>query len=642
MGKISGTAFGGRQPIVGAEIFVFAASTGGYGGSGITASTSNASFSLLTAQTGTTQDKAVGSITLNDYYATTSATGNFSLTGDYTCTQGTQVYLYSKGGNSGAGVNSAVTLMALLGTCPSTGTMAALVPFVNMNELTTVAAAYSAAGFATDPLHIGSTGSTLAQTGLANAFANSAQMVAIGGGGGPAGGGSALANTPGTGTNGGTGVVPQSELNTLADILAACVNSVGASSPACSALFGYATSDGTTGGTAPTDTATAAVNIAHHPAANVTGLFNIQPASGQPYLPALSAAPSDWSVNLSFADAFLAQTSTGGSTSPRAIAVDASGNIWYANPYQGNGTNTYGTYGLHKFSPLGVPGNSTGYNLGGYYFTQVAVDASSSNVWLSAHGNAVTSFNIAAGTHTIYSEPSISVNGTATYPVFTDLEFDGSGNLWGSDKNIPSLYEINPSNGAVVATTQGNNLATSWSVAIEPGAAGNVWVANTGNGYASLFTNADVAVTSFTNTKLYPGSGSAIDAGGNFWVASAYCGCYTKIAAGGGSGTTYAFGGGEDDVAIDGGNNVWGSDRNLGTIYGFTNTGTALTGANGLKVPYTGSTAVQPDSIAIDGSGNVWYSTFNSNTLREDVGAAVPVVTPTAYAVANSTLGTRP
>ena len=77
--------------------------------------------------------------------------------------------------------------------------------------------------------------------------------------------------------------------NTLANILAACVNTPGTTS-ACSTLFTNALPGGTTG-TQPTDTATAAIDIAHNPAANITALYGLATAN-PPFSPALSAQPN--------------------------------------------------------------------------------------------------------------------------------------------------------------------------------------------------------------------------------------------------------------------------------------------------------------------------------------------------------------
>jgi len=48
-----------------------------------------------------------------------------------------------------------------------------------------------------------------------------------------------------------------------------------------------------------------------------------------------------------------------------------------------------------------------------------------------------------------------------------------------------------------------------------------------------------------------------------------------------------------------------------------------------------------PNGIAVDGSGNVWVANGSNNAV-ELIGAATPVVTPIAVALANNTLGARP
>jgi hypothetical protein len=131
-----GKVFGGQQPISGARVYLFAANTTGYGGPGIAPSTANASISLLNAG-GAVQTDSTGS------YVTTDSGGNFSITGDYTCTANTQIYLYALGGNAGSGANSAAGLLAALGNCPGTGNFIAGMPFISVNEVSTIAAAYA-------------------------------------------------------------------------------------------------------------------------------------------------------------------------------------------------------------------------------------------------------------------------------------------------------------------------------------------------------------------------------------------------------------------------------------------------------------------------------------------------------------------
>ena len=199
---LQGLVNGGRaQAIVGARVYVLQVNTTGYG---------SPSLSLLTSATGNPSD-SIG------YYALTGEYGGFSIAGDYTCTSGHQVYLYVRGGNSGGnGANSSIGLMASLGVCPAAGNFTSTQPFVFVNEVTTVAAAYAMVDVTTDPTHASGSGVPVAATGVANA----ANLVRVATG---------LANA--TLPSDPDAKVPQSKINTLANILSACINTNGPTSP---------------------------------------------------------------------------------------------------------------------------------------------------------------------------------------------------------------------------------------------------------------------------------------------------------------------------------------------------------------------------------------------------------------------------
>jgi hypothetical protein len=266
---LAGMVHGGEAPIAGAQLYLYAANTSGTWPAGY----SNASVSLLTSATGNPPDAN------GNYYVTSNASGTWSITGDYTCpSANTQVYLYSIGGNPGlaSGPNPNAGLLAGLGSC---GSLSAAT-FVIVNEVSTIATAYAIAGYATDALHVSSPSDSLALQGLANAFAAipNLEFEII-----PNYWGTAIVTTPA-----GNGAVPQAEINTLANILGACVQTAGPSSTACTTLF----SNSMNGTTPPTDTATAAINIAHNPGANVSTLFGLQ-SSFADFLPHLAAKPND-------------------------------------------------------------------------------------------------------------------------------------------------------------------------------------------------------------------------------------------------------------------------------------------------------------------------------------------------------------
>jgi len=273
--RLAGTVHGGQQPIVGARVYLLAANTAN------TFDPGSPSTPVADGQTSlpVLNYAAVGNVgdTIGPY-VTTDANGGFTLTGDYSCTPGTQVYLYAQGGNPGAGDNSAAALMAVLGTCPGGGNFLGSIPFISVNEVSTVAAAYAMADFAMDPTHVWSTGTTPAQSGIATAFGNAANLANLGTG-------AAL-----------TSPAPQTEINTLANILAACINSTGFESSSCSVLFNNAQSAGSSG-VYPTNTAMAAINIAHNPLSNVASLYTLASAT-PPFAPSLTSQPNDFTIPL--------------------------------------------------------------------------------------------------------------------------------------------------------------------------------------------------------------------------------------------------------------------------------------------------------------------------------------------------------
>jgi hypothetical protein len=620
---IHGVLHGGQQPVSGAHIYLFAPNTTGYGGNGIAASSLNASLSMLNSSVTTNNPTNSGTDSNGNYYVTTDATGNFSISSDYSCATGyTQsgatstvltgsqpVYLYAVGGNPGpsAAANSYAGFMASLGPCSGLGSSTT----VFMNEVTTVAMAYAVSGFATDATHISSSGTALALTGINNAFANTTNLVNLTTG-------NALATTPN-----GNGTVPQAELYTLANILATCVNSDPSNSSQCSTLTGAATSTGASGGTVPSDTATAAINIAHYPISNVSTLYNL-PNGVNAFGGGLtgSTPPNDFTITLAFSGGGLSYAP---GNEPHGLAIDGSGNAWSVF--------TGGSNALSEFSPLGVPANASGYSIGVYGMHSVALDADSSHVWIANVANSsVVEFTISGATSATYTPSGI-------YEPL-DVELDGSGNAWVSDSSSNGVLKLNSSGVLQGSAIQGNGLLEPVSIAIEPGAAGNVWLSNLHASDVSVFTNSGTALYDDTNGGVADAAGSAIDSTGNIWFANTSNQNVSKLSSDGSSGSSFSVGASvKDALAIDGAGNVWITDNNTkNALFELNNSGTSLSGNNGF-VPAYGA----PDALAIDGSGDVWYSDVASPPrLLEVIGAAVPVVTPIAYGVANSMLGTRP
>lgn len=200
---LTGMVHDGQQPIVGAAVNLYAAGTSGYG---------TGASSLL--------DGAAA--------VTTDSSGKFSMTNDVTCpSANAQVYIVAQGGSVGSSSNSQSMLMSALGSCSNlgNGTVA------NVNEASTVAAVYALAQFMTPGSTIVGTSSTNV-TGLVNAFSTVGNLI-------DSSSGSVQTTTPA-----GNGTVPQTTINTLANIVAACVDSK--VDAVCQQFFSLATPPGGT------------------------------------------------------------------------------------------------------------------------------------------------------------------------------------------------------------------------------------------------------------------------------------------------------------------------------------------------------------------------------------------------------------
>jgi len=413
---IKGRVMGGQQPVAFGSVQLWATSATGYG------TQSTALISTSTTTVGTTTP------------VTTDSGGNFVITGDFTCptTATTPVYLTITGGNPGNGggvVNNNLALMAALGPCNNLTN----IPYVNVNELTTVASVWALAPFMTALDHIG-TSSTNAP-GLANAFAAVNKVVNIGSG---AVGGPAL-------PSGAT--LPVDEINGLADILSVCVNSIGGTDndgSGCGTLFHNAKP----GSTAPTDTITAAMNIAQNPALNVVALYGLIPGTGAVFSTSLTQ-PNAWTIAINYTG--------GGLKSPQSVATDASGNVWSANA---------GNSSVTKLSSTGAAISGTsGFTAGSIYQpTYVATDASG-NAWVANANNSGTP-SITKLSSDGSSGTQITGNGLSTPK---SISFDSLGNAWvansGTSSNSVSAFT---STGTAIANHTGGGITAPVGIAVNP------------------------------------------------------------------------------------------------------------------------------------------------------------------------------
>jgi hypothetical protein len=618
---------GGQFPIKGAEIYLLAASPQGYG---------HQSVSLITSS-----PNPPG---INGWnYVLTDGSGGFDIPSGATtnnCSPGQTVYLYSYSGdafdqNGTSNLNTASGLMAVLGQCGSSNSISPALPSsIQMNEVTTVAAAYALAGFATDARDIGSTGSSLALTGLKNAALNARSMVDLTTG---------LVADPAP-----AGVTfPTALIYTIADVLAACINSQNSNTTACTDLMSYETYNGTK----PADTASAAINMAHQPGANVYNTWQLS-LSSPPFSGNITtvAGPSDFALGIGY--------SAGGLTAPTAIAIDASGNAWVTDDLSGTG-------GLIELGPQGTALTTTGgYNCSG------ALNAPSSlalglsgtqTAWVaSSSQGTVTGVPYGGGTCLTVSPPTSGCKGAGLWCIPIGIAVNTS--LYVLDNGSATLDQFDSDGNHIFrwpdpSASEYNNVTFSFPTAVAVDSAGLIWVTDLGGpGNPNFdYASGDNINVAFPSAPF--GNGSDVVAIGlhqNEWVADS------------GSDSVFLFGatgtqvdntftdpaGGIDDpvaMATDGVGNAWiandGGGPDFPAIAEMAADGSAAISPNGEG--YTGNGLITntsvPTGIAVDPSGNVWVSIqFDSSQVFEFIGLAAPTVTPLANAAVDNTIATEP
>jgi streptogramin lyase len=516
-----------------------------------------------------------------------------------------------------SGVNSASGMLAALGACPAAGHFPASTN-VGINEVSTIATAYAVSGFATDATHISSSGTTLAATDIANAFANVSNLEGLSTG-------AALDTTPA-----GNGTVPSNVIDTLADILATCVNASDAAPAPCASLFGYALNNASTPA-APTETATAAINIAHNPGNNVSSLFKLITGIAGPF-PGLRVAPNDFTIAINFSASL--------GVEPNDLAIDSGGDVWITDTANNR---------IVELSPLGAVKSGNGYIAGGdILFPFIIAIDTSGNAWVANYINPnstvtelTSSGALAAGTG------NFTGNGLS---IPTGLAIDGNNNVWVANNLTASVTEI--SNTGTTPTV--NNYPVPYTLGMAIDTADHPWISCSGTSLQSGLLFEELS-TSGSIINSAPGRGGtdldvpkdiAFDASGDAWFVDPYTTNVIEEASTGGypplSGYFgYAQGAftGPTGIAVDGGGNVWVSDYLGAQIVELSQAGNVISPAGG----FTSNTAiVGPFSVVPDGSGNLWTISWGSLNVVEFIGLSTPVVTPLAYGVKTSSLGSRP
>ena len=636
---LSGKVHGGNQPVIGATVTLW------FAGQGLTGSTA--------IKAATTTTDSTGSFS----FSKDTLGGHDGTTPNWSCPSGGSplVYVLSQGGNTqNNGVatqnNAAASFIALYGDCSVINGS----NFVYMSEVTTVATMATVSQFfnpADDTLKADSTGQQrLIMLNLPNTVAILADAA------------TGLANTSKTipaATNGSiaagvalTATPEAAKINTLANIISSCINGADATATACGTLFSAAAppipnTTNLNGGAFPTatDTLQALYYIFTNPSnsntTNLSNLFGLQPAVGAPYSPALSAAPTDWGIGVSYASA--SACSTGNFiSSPTDINIDSLDNVWFGNAQTGGNLSAISAAGAPLFCVNFDSGASaTGGTIDAY---TPSTNVYNPNVWF-------------AGPSTMYRY-NPNTRATLAFPVgVTPLAItaDGAGNVYftavagttGSLYILPAGASTTTAVAPVqISNTVGPNpvrLMADNTSATPKTTPGNIWVSSGSTFVSQVSLSAAAGNLNGWITTPFTTSGNSyglsISSAGNIFTSGD-----TSITMLQRNGTSWTTGGGfpytgtaginvPTGISIDGRQNTWIPNSGNSSISEISFFGpNSLSPSTGFQKDPTFLNASK--ALAVDQAGNVWVAGTGNSFVTEIVGGAVPIYQPFAVGIA--------
>lgn len=457
----------------------------------------NSTVTLWAAGTGATKQLA---------QVRSGADGRFTLTAPSTPAD-SSLYLVAQGGqpaaNKAVGNNPAIALMSVLGSKLPTE--------VTINEMTTVASVWTNSQF------LNGTAIHGPALGLRIAAGNVPNLVGL--------------------KTGGLGQVIQDPLNssqtatlatfnTLANLLAGCVTRVHAD--ACNKLFDVATPPG---GVAPTDTLTAAQNIARNPSNQAHEIFALLDAfypvpAGKrlrpaPFIPYLSFAPPAWTLSLVYAG--------GGLNSLGGIDIDAEGNLWAADNFLvGSQSTIYDGFGggVSKIASNGQPISpmTFGYRGGGIdtpgFGLAIGAD---DRVWVtSLDGRTISVFDRKTGKPL---SPETGYNFGGQLGQMQGIIVTPNGDVWALDNEksqIVYLPKGDAAKGRILGRTVNGKpvdgtlqVKAPFHLAVDQ--RDRIWVTNSGSNTVTRFPASDPGKAVEIKVGFAPRA-IAIDSLGNAWV----------------------------------------------------------------------------------------------------------------------------
>jgi hypothetical protein len=519
---------------------------------------------VILYQTTASDPTAIGS-------ATSGADGRFSIPVPSTA-DGTDSIFYAVASVSGSEVMVAVVGPEI--ECE-----------IVVNELTTVAAAFSMAQFAK--------GTTLAGNafGLRIAAGMNGNLV-----------------DPLTGASSPVLLAPPNadQTNTLrstrslANLVAACVRRTPGAE---NRFFALATPPG---GAAPGDTFQALLNIARNPANNAGALFNQSQGVPTVYSPPLFTAPDAWTLAVKVNDSGDDQYLFGG---PANIAFDRNGYAWIANNVV-QGTPNSGTF-IMVLQPDGRPADGQngmprspvfGGGLKGPGWGVTV--APNGHVWVGNFGWGPESEFPVGGTVSEFAADGTPLSGDAGYGGAglyraQATAADADGNVWMASYGSDSIVVFPGGDPGKAQSLPVPRDSYPFGIAFD--GEGNAWLSNSGGlgwptapaGSVARFRLDDAGQLTQTLDPVTVGAACkviATDSLGNVWLASGGDSTVYRFTPDGVQAGAYSGVGGIDapwGLCVDGDDHVWvGNFGVLGLESDYTRAGlTRLAGANPATLP---------------------------------------------------------
>jgi hypothetical protein len=553
--------------------------------------------------------------------AATGADGRFTIDSSAASPKDASLYLIAEGGKSAAdktgGDNDRIALMTVLGSEPPSG--------VVINELTTIASVWTHAQFVDGAAIKGHA------LGLRIAAGNVPNFVDL--------------------TTGGLGPVIQDPLNssqtttlatfnTLGNLLGGCVTRV--RGDACDKFFAAATPPG---GTVPTDTLTAAQNIARNPSHQAQQLFALLdefypvPAGklwrDVPFVPYLSFAPSAWTLSLVYAG--------GGMNSLGGIAIDGEGNMWSANNFMPGAQSTiWGQFGggVSKIAPNGKPLSpmTVGFRGGGIDSPGFGIAIGADDrVWVdSLRAQTISVFDRETGKPL---SPETGYNFGGKLGSMQGIITTPNGDVWALDNENSQIVHLpggDAAKGRILGRTVDGKPVDGTLQFKEPfhlavDQQDRIWVTNTSD-TVTRFPASDPGNAEQIKVGLFP-RGVAIDSLGNAWVANAlgHPGTREKLAMAEKVVKSKVEGRrGSKADAEDQKAQMWIDLYDMAAKY--PGGDVSMVGPDGTVVgTFDGGGSINaPWGIAIDGNDNVWVADAFGRTITHLCGARLENCPPGA------------